>query len=605
MKFDLGQILVSEPSEELEAQIEQQTAAVDEAEVEDVEVDPSLCVECADQPAETFCETCDEQFCSVCFKYLHRTGGRKKHVSRRHNVAGDAADSSVDSKMDVDAQSRATTAATSSAASAYEEPIAEREPIVIVSEGSSSFGEWMRGRAKYIPVRLTQQERKLLRLLEAALNVSEYTDKVDILAYASKAKRIVGQLKEVCSILAGLVVATDMKLGQEMFDDRDFAKNAKWFKKIFEIGRRYKIMNPERMRDSFGKLMYMVMDSRLPEVSQAMEFDLYMPILTVYSFLESKDALGLLDDNLIVQATAEIYSDRKSRAQIQGEIRRKERAIEQLAAKYSNTNVSREEIRQCLYSIGDNHSYLRSNKEPVERILKYLQQHFHPERIDDEYKLAISYGKGGARLSHDHAKQYHYVYQSLSLWSIILNNMFMLWSLADQDLLSTNGRYRLTDTGQGLNRVQQCPAVSRAMHTIINQAQQKTKSWIGSSVVHLGDHTVPNAWFFLDKYIQIPQILNPLDLVLRNIDTIVRDPFVDQYAQAQFGSVDDLKKTILCDFFKHAFDGSGADNFIDAGSCIDGRLTSAWNWANSISKKPFLKIFMLCGFTGFNGTDGF
>lgn len=33
----------------------------------------------------------------------------------------------------------------------------------------------------------------------------------------------------------------------------------------------------------------------------------------------------------------------------------------------------------------------------------------------------------------------------------------------------------------------------------------------------------------------------------------------------------------LVNFFRGAFDGSGADNFYDAGSCIDGRLTSAWN----------------------------
>ncbi len=33
----------------------------------------------------------------------------------------------------------------------------------------------------------------------------------------------------------------------------------------------------------------------------------------------------------------------------------------------------------------------------------------------------------------------------------------------------------------------------------------------------------------------------------------------------------------LDDFFRHGFDGSGADNYFDAGSCIDGRLTSAWN----------------------------
>lgn len=74
----------------------------------------------------------------------------------------------------------------------------------------------------------------------------------------------------------------------------------------------------------------------------------------------------------------------------------------------------------------------------------------------------------------------------------------MLWSLADDDLISVNP-YRLTNTGQGLQRIQQCRNVSGAMHKILNRAQKKSGSWVGSSVVHLGDRNVPNAFMFIDK----------------------------------------------------------------------------------------------------------
>ena len=81
-----------------------------------------------------------------------------------------------------------------------------------------SVGNWFLERAKYIPVRLTLSERKFLRLLEASLTVSEYTDKIDTIGYnISKPKRIVQQIREICAIMSGLVLAADYKQVQLFF----------------------------------------------------------------------------------------------------------------------------------------------------------------------------------------------------------------------------------------------------------------------------------------------------------------------------------------------------------------------------------------------------
>lgn len=112
---------------------------------------------------------------------------------------------------------------------------------------NDSVGDWYVERSRYIPLRLTYEERKYLRLVEAALSVSEYTDKVDTLGIGlSKAKRIVHQIRELCAILSGLVLAADYKLGQELFQDRNFESNAEFYQQVFELARRHKIMNPEK-----------------------------------------------------------------------------------------------------------------------------------------------------------------------------------------------------------------------------------------------------------------------------------------------------------------------------------------------------------------------
>lgn len=79
--------------------------------------------------------------------------------------------------------------------------------------------------------------------------------------------------------------------------------------------------------------------------------------------------------------------------------------------------------------------------------------------------------------------------------------MFHLWHLAEQDLLSPDITYRLRDTGQGLNRVQPAPKTSRMMHAILHRAQTNVGNWVGSSVIHMGDHNVPNALMFIGALI--------------------------------------------------------------------------------------------------------
>eukprot|EP00208_Stichococcus_sp_RCC1054_P004237 CAMPEP_0206139960 /NCGR_PEP_ID=MMETSP1473-20131121/7831_1 /ASSEMBLY_ACC=CAM_ASM_001109 /TAXON_ID=1461547 /ORGANISM="Stichococcus sp, Strain RCC1054" /LENGTH=576 /DNA_ID=CAMNT_0053533915 /DNA_START=228 /DNA_END=1955 /DNA_ORIENTATION=+ len=319
-----------------------------------------------------------------------------------------------------------------------------------VTAGRHSLTE----RAQWIPLRLDADERRLLRLLEAALSVSEYTDKVDILSWKSKNSRVHAQIKDICAILCGLVIAQDYRKGQKMVAERNFQDNATFFQNVFEVGRRFRIMNPDRMRSTYGLLMYMLMDSAEPSIQELLEFQCVRPLRTVYARLEEGGALPMLADPLAEKATAEIKSAGRPRHEIQRDIRAKERARDALAKRYSRgSRLSEEELLQCLYSIADNNSFLLYNRDPIDRMLQLLRDNFRPDGFDSEAgSLAISMGRGGARLTHSHQKQYTYVSQSLTLWREIHEAMFELWCHTDGDLLSAGNSYRLSNTGQGLNR---------------------------------------------------------------------------------------------------------------------------------------------------------
>jgi len=179
--------------------------------------------------------------------------------------------------------------------------------------------------------------------------------------------------------------------------------------------------------------------------------------------------------------------------------------------------------------------------------------------------------------------------------------MYKLWCLAEDDLLDPENPYEMVQTGQGLHRVQAAPRVSKAMHNILYRVQTRLGGqWVGSSVIHLGDANVPNALMFIDKYNQVSRILLPVVTCLRLLNEVYSGS-CQGWIDEQWGSLEGLRKTILCDFFRGAFDGSGAENFFAAGSCIDGRLTSAWHWCSQLEKKSFHSAFLLTGFVGFDG----
>lgn len=470
----------------------------------------------------------------------------------------------------------------------------------IAENGKLPFQQ-MRERAKYIPVRLSYDERKSLRLVNAAINVSDYTTAVDI-PFTNKARRHHVQLQHIVAFLSGLLAATSYDRGQDVLQDRNFTPYEEDIKTMLEIARRYKITNPEKMRSEYGKLVFMMQDAVSEGTQPLLGINIHRPVKTVHDLLHEKGGLDLLDDAAIDIATSEILPDKnKHRSMIQAEIRRKEKAAEYIVKKYTSRKLSSEDIRLCMYSISDNNSFLNSNRKPVVECIELLKQYFSPANVEPGYSLSIDEGISGARLSHTHELQYNYVLQSLTLWAAILEDMFRLWYLSEQDLLSTTQPYELRNTGQGLQRVQQSPRVFKAMHEILALTKGKLGGWVGSSVIHLGDHNVPNTLMFIDKYTQVSRILGPLIITLNNLETACAESEgLTRYLQA-YGGIEKAKQDILHDFFTHAFDGSGGDNFFDAGSCIDGRLTSAWNWCSQLSSKPYYPLFRMTGFLSFDG----
>jgi len=89
------------------------------------------------------------------------------------------------------------------------------------------------------------------------------------------------------------------------------------------------------------------------------------------------------------------------------------------------------------------------------------------------------------------------------------------------------------------------------MRSILHSAQQQLGTWVGSSVIHLGDANVPNSLMFIDKYNQVARILCPVVTCLRGLPGIQNNSELCAWVKATYGSVEvpQLLPNFCCCFF--------------------------------------------------------
>lgn len=455
--------------------------------------------------------------------------------------------------------------------------------------------------ADFIPLRLNPCERKIQRLMRGIILASCYTDKVDSAAAQAKNRDMI-IAKELSNALTGLIVGLDLEKAGTFLRDREFEPYQGEIREAIETCRRYKMMNPDLLRSDYVKFIYLVQDAVQNESAMdALGFSVISDLQTVGHHCKQEGLEDLLqDDRLPLCITPVPVMNRRDT--LNKCLRCKDVAVDDVVKEYaSKCRKPSATVEIAIRSLNDANCFANDNVTTTERLLKLLKESFSASTFSDETNLSIEDGADGSRLTHSHSQQYSFVLQSLTLWKNICRSMYSLWSIAEQDLLNPDEKYVLRMTGQGLQRVQKAPNLYKAIEQLLARTKKEIGSWVGSERIHLGDDQVPNAFHFIDKYGQISRILIPILRTLDCIDELKADSAVLAYLKEVWGNDKNAKLAVLRDFFRHGFDGSGGDNMDDAGSCIDGRLTSAWNWCSTIRLKPFYPLFLLSGFSSFDG----
>ena len=357
-----------------------------------------------------------------------------------------------------------------------------------------------------IPIRMTTEERSLQKLLSSALDVSEYTDKVDTHSRHRQAI-IQRQLYELYQIMLGLNINSSKAKGKKMLvglfkggvgKEEAFSSPecGQWLCKVFEIGRRYKRMNPDKMRTEYGKLITIMQDA--VDCRAEMRVDTNIPVITVRDVLVQNNLEHILADPVIEVAATPL--PKMSSDEREMKVKEKEEALREMCERHCGGDAAKKEVVElCIRSLDDGACVLRDNAHILTRMLDHLRHFFHPETGTYTGKqfgdLSITPSRGGSKLSHSHQAHYWYVVESLTLWRCMMANLFHLWSTAEDDMLapsaSHSASYHLRNTGQGMHRMKRAPKTYNAVHEQISNADAEIRKqgshWVGTKIVHLGD----------------------------------------------------------------------------------------------------------------------
>ena len=119
-------------------------------------------------------------------------------------------------------------------------------------------------------------------------------------------------------------------------------RHGPFLREMFEVGRRNKILNPSKMRDTYGKLMHLLQDGLTATTSRSLGISLHKEIIMVGPFLEEKGAAGLLKDERIISATQCVRDrdattgEKRARELVRADVFKKNALKEKLIKEYAS-----------------------------------------------------------------------------------------------------------------------------------------------------------------------------------------------------------------------------------------------------------------------------